>query len=59
MEEMTRKYPPYTAQEWWEFVRDQQLDLAMFYHDRLHPEHRRVWECLFLWATPDLWRDPE
>ena len=56
---MTRKYPPYTAEEWWEFARDQQLNLAMFYHDKLHPEHRRVWECLFLWATPDLWRDPE
>ena len=56
---MTRKYPPFTAKEWWEKDRDNQLELAHLYHDRLHPEHQRVWECLFLWATPDLWRDPE
>lgn len=55
---MTRKYPPYTAHEWWEQARGDQLWLAQLYHDRLSPEHRRVWECLFLWATPDLWDDP-
>ncbi len=56
---MTRKYPPYTAEEWWRMNRDTQLWLAELYHDRLQPENHRMWECLFLWATPDLWRDPE
>jgi hypothetical protein len=56
---MTRKYPPFTAQEWWLLARDNQLELAQFYHDRLYPEHPAVWKCLFMWATPDLWRDPE
>jgi hypothetical protein len=53
-----RKYPPYTAHEWWLQERDNQLELAKFYYERLG-DCQSMWAALFAWATPDIWRDPE
>jgi hypothetical protein len=53
-----RKYPPYTAQEWWLQERDNQLDLAKFMHERVG-DCQSMWMALFAWATPDIWHDPE
>jgi hypothetical protein len=53
-----RKYPPYTAHEWWLQEREKQLELAKLYHERIG-DCQSMWVALFAWATPDIWRDPE
>jgi hypothetical protein len=53
-----RKYPPFTAHEWWLQERDNHLELAKFYYEKIG-DCQSMWVALFCWATPDLWRDPE
>ena len=53
-----RKHPPFTAHEWWLQERENQLELAKFYYEKLG-DCTSMWEALFAWATPDIWRDPE
>ena len=49
---------PATAHEWWLQERENQLDLAHFYYERIG-DCTTMWQCLFAWATPDIWHDPE
>ena len=53
---MTR---PTTAREWWLQERENQLYLAKLFYDRFENKSATMWLCLFAWATPDIWRDPE
>jgi hypothetical protein len=53
-----RKHPPFTAHEWWLQERENQLDLAKLYYERIGDCHS-MWVALFCWATPDLWDDPQ
>ena len=50
---------PTTAHEWWEQERENQLYLAKLFYDRFGNKSATMWHCLFAWATPDIWRDPE
>lgn len=49
---------PTTAHEWWLQERENQLDLAKLYYERLG-DCATMWVFLFAWATPDIWNDPE
>ena len=49
---------PTTAHEWWLQERENQLDLAKLYYEKVG-DCTTMWHCLFAWAIPDLWRDPE
>jgi hypothetical protein len=53
---MTR---PTTAHEWWLQERENQLDMAKRFYDLFGNKSATMWHCLFAWATPDIWRDPE
>jgi hypothetical protein len=53
---MTR---PTTAHEWWLQERENQLDMAERFYDLFGNKSATMWHCLFAWATPDIWRDPE
>ena len=50
---------PTTAHEWWLQERENQLYLAKLFYDRLGGNSATMWHCLFAWATPDIWNDPE
>ena len=49
---------PTTAHEWWLQERENQLDLAKLYYERIGNNSSTMWHCLFAWVTPDIWRDP-
>ncbi len=53
-----RKHPPFTAYEWWLQERENQLELAKFYYEKLG-DCQSMWMALFAWATLDIWRDPK
>lgn len=53
-----RKYPPFTAHEWWLQERDNQLALAHLLFEKVG-DCPSMWMSLFAWATPDIWRVPE
>jgi hypothetical protein len=50
---------PTTAHEWWLQERENQLDMAKRFYDLFGNKSATMWHCLFAWATPDIWRDPE
>ena len=50
---------PTTAHEWWLQERENQLYLAKLFYDRFGNKSATMWHCLFAWATPDIWNDPE
>ena len=45
---------PTTAHEWWLQERENKL-----FYDRFGNKSATMWHCLFAWATPDIWNDPE
>lgn len=49
---------PTTAHEWWLQERENQLDLAKLYYERIGNKSATMWHCLFAWATPDIWHAP-
>jgi hypothetical protein len=49
---------PTTAHEWWLQERENQLDMAKLFYGRFGNKSATMWQCLFAWATPDIWRDP-
>jgi len=49
---------PTTAREWWLQERENQLELAKLYYERIGNNSSTMWMALFAWATPDIWRDP-
>jgi hypothetical protein len=53
-----RKYPPFTAHEWWLQERENQLALAEFMYEKCG-DCLSMWQHLFAWATPDIWNDPQ
>ena len=50
---------PTTAHEWWLQERENQLEFAKLHYKIFGNKSATMWHCLFAWATPDIWNDPE
>ena len=50
---------PTTARERWLQERQDQLDIAQLHYGFFGNNSATMWHCLFAWATPDIWNDPE